>query len=330
MGESATASLPAPGPAPTAETQRSWDGKTRNSTGIRFLFWLFCMLGPLFASVLLYPVAAYYLLVARNNARGSRDYLRRRFPEAGWFRLRFLNYRHFLSFSRILLDRAYAFAGMLDRFEFEREGAEAFSEALKEGKGLVVVSAHLGNWELAAHGLGTLGRSVTKVPINVVWFRNEGEKARKNLERVSKNQPFAIIDSSDPLQASIDMMNALKRGEIVAIHGDRAMGGGSVAAEFLGAKAEFPSGPYVVAANTGAPLVYVFANRDRAKRYSLKVVGPFHFKFASRREREANLAEWVARYATLLEERLSRYPLQWHNFYQFWGDKQKPGSVNKS
>jgi predicted LPLAT superfamily acyltransferase len=304
-------------PSPQVETQRHWDGRTTSGFGIRLMYWLFRVFGPLFAYTLLYFVVFYYLLFAGRHGRSSRNYLRRAFPQAGALKILWLNYCHFLSFGRVLLDRAYAFSGMHDRFVFERENTEAFAAGLAQGKGLIVVSAHMGNWELAAHTLATLGKNVTKVPINLVWFLNEGSDAEKHLERVRGDQPYNIIDSRDPMQASIDMVAALKRGEIVAIHGDRYTGN-ALRVPFFGADAPFPSGPYVVAANTGAPVVWVFANRLGSCHYSLRVIGPRALQYRSRRERNDDLRNWTAEYAAHLEARLREFPLQWHNFYEFW------------
>jgi len=297
---------------------RHWDGRTRSGLGIRFMYWLFRALGPLFAYTLLYPVVFYYLLFAGKHGRASRDYLRRAFPEAGTLKILWLNYRHFLSFGRILLDRAYAFAGMHDRFKFERENTEAFEQALAMGKGLVIVSAHMGNWELAAHTLASSRPLVRQVPINLVWFRNESGKQEEQLRRVSGDQPYNIIDSRDPMQASIDMIAALKRGEIVAIHGDRYTGN-AIDVPFFGSEAPFPAGPYVVAANTGSPVLWVFANRLSHCRYSLRVAGPRVLQYRSRKTRSEDLYSWTAEYARELEKRLREFPLQWHNFYPFWG-----------
>lgn len=307
-------------PQTATPQQRQWDGRTRSGLGIRLMYWLFRAFGPLFAYTLLYPVVFYYWLVAGpgKHGRASRDYLRRAFPKAGALKILWLNYRHFLSFGRILLDRAYAFAGMHDRFQFERENTEAFAQALAQGKGLLVVSAHMGNWEMAAHTLASLRGTTVPVPVNLVWFRNESGEHEKHLKRVASELPYNIIDSRDPLQASIDMVNALKRGEIVAIHGDRCTGN-AIHVPFFGAEAAFPNGPWVVAANTGAPVVCVFANRLGHCRYSLRVVGPRVLGYTSRKSRNEDLKRWVTEYAATLEQRLREFPLQWHNFYRFWG-----------
>lgn len=322
---SATATETPPREAQTQAKPKEWDGKTRTGFGILIFYWTFKLLGPRFAYLLLYPVAFYYVLFNRKNGRASRDYLKRRFPGIGWFRVRWMHYRHFLSFGRVLVDRAYAFLGMLGEMKFERDGAEALREGLAAGNGVIVVSAHLGNWELAGYGLSEFKTAGASVKVNAVMFKGESEKVEKQLKKASGEPPFRIIASNDSLQASIECKQALERGEIVAIHGDRLMGSSGVKVPFLGAEAKFPIGPYVLAASTGAPIVFTFANRLGVRHYKLTARGPHYFKFGDRKKRNEDLKAWVQIYVDLIEELLKQYPLQWHNFYPFWDTEEGTG-----
>lgn len=311
--------------APVAARPQQWDGKTRTGLGILIFFYTFRLLGPRFAYALLYPVVLYYQIFHRKAVRASSDYLRRRFPGIGGLRLWFMRYRHILSFGRVLVDRGYAFLGMLGHVRIDRDGAEAMQQALDAGNGVILLSAHLGNWELAAYCLGEFMSRGRKVPVNAVMFKGDGEKVARQLKRAGGEPPFKVIASNDSLQASIDCMQALKRGEIVAIHGDRLLGGAGVKVQFMGAQAKFPTGAFVLAANTGAPVVFTFANRVGVRHYALMARGPHYFKFGSRKQRDEDLQRWVGMYAATLEELLSKYPLQWHNFYQYWETEQGNG-----
>lgn len=308
-------------PAAEARPQskpRDWDGKTRTGLGILIFYWTFTKLGPRFAYLLLYPVAFYYVIFNQKNGRASRDYLRRRFPGLRGPRLWWMNYRHFLSFGRVLVDRGYAYMGMLGEVKFERDGHELIEDTLARGKGVILVSAHIGNWELAAHCLGGFMRDGRKVTVNAVMFKGESEKVERQLKKASGDPPFKVIASNDPLQASIECKQALERGEAVAMHGDRTVGSGGVRVPFLGAEATFPIGAFVLAAGTGAPLVFTFANRLGTRHYSLMARGPYELKCADRKQRARVIEEYVRLYAAQLEELLETYPLQWHNFYPFW------------
>ncbi|MBZ0136928.1 MAG: lipid A biosynthesis acyltransferase [Planctomycetes bacterium] len=311
--------------APTQARPKEWDGRTRTGLGILIFFWTFKLLGPRFAYLLLYPVAFYYVLVNRKNGRASRDYLRRRFPGLRGPRLWWKNYRHFLSFGRVLVDRGYAFLGMLGEVRFERDGHHVIEEVLASGKGVILLSAHIGNWELAAYCLGGFLREGRQVPVNAVMFKGESEKVEKQLARASGDRPFHIIASNDSLQASIECKDALARGEVVAIHGDRLLGSGGVKVPFLGSEAKFPIGPFVLAASTGAPVIFTFANRLGTRHYGLRARGPHYFQFADRKLRDRDLKDWVRMYAAELEELIERYPLQWHNFYPFWDTESGTG-----
>lgn len=220
----------------------------------------------------------------------------------------------------MLVDRGYAFLGMLGEVKFERDGHEVIEQVLAGGKGVILISAHLGNWELAAYCLGGFISKGKRIPVNAVMFKGESEKVERQLKKASGEPPFRVIASNDSLQASIECMNALRRGEVVAIHGDRVLGAAAVSVPFLGHEARFPIGPFVLAANTGAPVVFTFANRLGVRKYALMARGPYTFKFENRTQRDANLKQWVAQYAGLLEGLLQKYPLQWHNFYSFWDD----------
>lgn len=303
---------------PAAAKPKEWDGRTRTGFGILIFYYLFRFLGPRFAYALLYPVAFYYVIFNQKNGRASRDYLRRRYPGLRGPRLWWRNYRHFLSFGRVLVDRGYAFLGMLGEVKFERDGHEVIEQTLAAGKGVILLSAHLGNWELAAYSLGGYMREGRRVPVNAVMFKGESEKVEKQLKKASGEPPFRIIASNDSLQASIECKEALARGEVVAIHGDRILGGAGVRVPFLGSEAKFPIGPFVLAASTGAPVVFTFANRLGTRHYALMARGPHFFSYSSRKERDANLKHWVQLYAKQLEELLQKYPLQWHNFYMYW------------
>ena len=321
----ATATEMPPREAPTQPKPKEWDGKTRTGLGILIFFWTFRLLGPRFAYLLLYPVAFYYVLFNRKNGRASADYLRRRFPGIGGLKLFWMRYRHFLSFGRVLVDRGYAFLGMMGEVKFERDGHEVIEEVLAGGKGVILMSAHLGNWELAAYCLGGYMRDGKRVPVNAVMFKGESEKVEKQLKKASGEPPFRIIASNDSLQASIDCKQALERGEVVAIHGDRILGSGGVKVPFLGAEAKFPIGPFVLAASTGAPIVFTFANRLGVRHYKLTARGPHYFAFGDRKKRDENLKAWVQIYVDLIEELLKQYPLQWHNFYPFWDTESGTG-----
>lgn len=310
----------------SAQGRPAWSGRTR---GGYFGNWLFITTVRLFglraAYCLLIPVAAYFVVAAPESTRACSDYLRRVLgPMPFWRRLAAL-YRQYYAFGVTLLDRLALLGGQRDKFKIEFAGGERVRAALDEGKGVILLGAHMGNSEIAGQ---MLERHQT--PVNIVWLQTEGEKIRKLMERALAGRNFRIIPVDAHFTQVIDVLQALRRGEIVAMHGDRAWGGRAARVPFLGEAADFPIGAYALAAISGAPVVQVFALREGVGRYRMEACEPIRLEKPARSRRDALYADCAALYASRIEERLKRHPYQWHNFYAFWPAQEeaaKPPSV---
>jgi len=223
-------------------------------------------------------------------------------------------FRHFLSFGRAIIDRTVILAGQTRPFSFSFDGEHYVRHAVAEGRGVLLLTAHLGNWEAAGQLLTRLD-----VPINVAGFDNESAEIRSLLTRASHAKFRLIPLTGSPIDA-IPLVAALRRGEVVAMLCARAYGSPSARVPFLGGMASFPIGAYVLAASAGAPLVHVFNLREPGGHYRF-----FGFplqcpEMPPRGQRDAYLRDCAARFAGDLETILKRDPLQWYNFFPFWDD----------
>lgn len=171
--------------------------------------------------------------------------------------------------------------------------------------GIVSVTAHVGNWELAGRLLAT--RSARRTHVVVApdapelgrWVRRDGDGVRF----VARRAP-AI---------GLELLAALRRGEVVAVQGDRALGTrGDLMIPFFGRPAPFPLGPFLLARATGAPVVPAFCVLEAGYRYRVSVAKPI---VVERGDEEAAAAAWVA----ALEDVVREYPTQWFNFFDVWG-----------
>ena len=192
-----------------------------------------------------------------------------------------------------------------DRLLAAVEGREHLSAAAGDGRGLILLTAHLGNWELAGRLLA-LGEGV---PTWVVV----AEEPDPEIERFLRGGPAPVrfVTRSQPT-ASVNLLAALRRREAVAMQGDRALGTrGDVAVSFFGEPAPFPLGPFVLARAAAAPLVPAFCVLEPDRRYRITVGAPI--RVAAGGERRA-LATWVE----VLETAVRRHPEQWFNFYDVW------------
>ena len=185
------------------------------------------------------------------------------------------------------------------------EGDAHLLAANAEGRGLVLVTAHFGNWELGGRLLASrLGR-----PTHVVV----AAEADPGVERFLRGGPGPVrfVRRSDPT-AVLPLVGALRRNEVVALQGDRALGSrGDACVDFFGAPAPFPLGPFVLARAAGAPVVPAFCLLDRELRYTVVMAPAIHVRAG---EESAALAEWVG----VLETMVRRAPEQWFNFFDVW------------
>ena len=285
-------------------------------SGIWFFITALRVLGLRLTYALLPPVALYYSFVSPDVGT-TMDYHRRIFGQLPWWKRRWLIFRHFLAFGIALIDRTAILAGKTKAFSFSFDGEEHIRDAVAEGRGVLLLTAHIGNWEAAGQLLNRLD-----VPINVTGFDKEVSEIRSLLNHVSKAK-FRLLPLTGSPTDTIPLVAAMRRGEIVAIMGDRVYGSPSVPIDFLGQPAQFPIGAYVMAAIAGAPLVHVFNLRESGGHYRFIGFPAQRPQMPPHSERDAYLRECAARFASDFESIVKRDPLQWYNFYPFWGNRKQ-------
>jgi lauroyl/myristoyl acyltransferase len=185
------------------------------------------------------------------------------------------------------------------------DGQEPTREALALGRGCVSITAHLGNWELAGRLLAALGR-----PVHVV-MAPEVDPAVGALLDGGGHPGVRFVRLTSPV-VGVELVAALRRGEVVAFQVDRALGGRSDAVvPFFGAPAAFPLGPFVIAAAAGAPVVPAFCALQPDGTYRL------HVEPALSARRGAEV-EALHVSVGILERYVRMHWDQWFNFYDVW------------
>jgi predicted LPLAT superfamily acyltransferase len=296
---------------------KNWSGTGQlrgGRTGIAFFLTAIRWLGPRVAYLLaIFP--ALYFSFASPDVPATMDFHRRLFgPLPGWKR-RWFVFKHFYSFGRAIIDRTAILAGHTRNYSFTFDGEAHLRAAAAEGKGVLLLTAHVGNWEVAGQLLSRLG-----VPVNVTGFDRESPQIRALLDGAQAGQKFRLIPLTGAATDAIPLVAALRRGEVVAMLGDRPYGSPSTRVEFLGSPAALPVGAYVLAAIAGAPTVQVFSLREPGGHYhffgfpALPAIHPPHH------ERDAHLKKCAAQFAANLESIVRRDPFQWYNFYPFWAE----------
>ena len=200
-------------------------------------------------------------------------------------------------------------------------GVEGFSrivEGRAAGKGVLLLTAHLGNWEV-----GGLMLAEVKQPIHVVLVPDifpGVERARRRLHARAGVTEIPIDNTPVP---TLSVMRALGRNEIVAMQGDRDFNNSGVPVPFFGKSAFFPRGPFRVAMATGAAVLPAFILRTEDGRYRAIIEEPLPIVAGG--DRDEALRTNMARYVKILELYVGRFPEQWYCFYPFWDDPSRKG-----
>ena len=268
---------------------------------------------------LLVPITAWFLATSPRARVASREYLSRalRRPASAWDVA-----RHFYTFACAILDRLFLVTGRTGRFRIAISGLEHVQGILATGQGCVLLGAHLGSFEVLRSLAAT-----APVPVRPLMFRRNAGALTWALDRLDPSLREDVIEIG-VATSLLRAREAVERGEIVALLADRAPDGQRpVEAPFLGRRAPFPAGPFILAATLGVPVVLFQAVRTGPRRYHV-AFEPFADRLVLRRaSRDADLQAWAARYAAALEQACLAHPYNWFNFFPFWERSSNAGSA---
>lgn len=237
-------------------------------------------------------------------ARYLRANLRAAFPRCSEREVEDLSKRIFRNFARNLVDYGRFDTitdEALDRLLPAAPQLDVLEASFSKGRGVILVTGHIGNWELGALYFARHG-----FKINVVTIPEGRERidSIRGAYRLRQDIRTIVVDGS-PF-SSLEMVAALRRGEIVAMLVDRWDGADGVPAKFFGADRRFPRGPFVLSRVTGAPIIPAFIVRD-GSAYRGVVDPPFFME-------EAEDEPGALRVSASLERMIRIYPDQWYNF----------------
>ena len=262
---------------------------------------------------LLYPVCLYYLLCDRTAVSVSMAYIKRRFKNHNAFQRIFDVYRLFIQQGKNLIDRYYVVSGQ-GQFDTELYGYDKIKTLLNTSqKGAILLTAHVGNWQLAMTALKKLGKTV------YLLMRPEDNIAVKEALGIdSEKENVKIISTENFLGGVIEAMDAVNKGHIVSIMGDRPYEYSSVEASFLGEKVSFPYGAFSIAAAAQCPVVVLLSAKVSTKKYIIDISHVIEPIYSSRSKKQEEIKGCVREFAGILEDYVARYPSQWFVFHDIW------------
>lgn len=290
----------------------SWKGQTRGGVlGYKIFVWTLRNLGISFAYFLLYFVVSWFIFTSGQAFTSIYRFFNTTLKYNRWKSLISI-FRNYYIFGQILLDKIAMLAGFQAKFTFDFEGEEHLRQMNDGG---LLISAHIGNWEIAGQLLNRLEKR-----INIILFDAEHQRIKGYLSEImtSRNVHFIVI--RDDFSHLLEIKEALANKEIIAMHGDRFIEGNkTVTIDFLGKPAQFPVGPVNMAAKFKVPVSYVFALKETNTHYHFYATPLMNINYSRNLAlRESFFTEAVMAYVKKLEEMVAKYPLQWFNYYDFW------------
>ena len=217
---------------------QAWLAQRERGTlvAMRLIAWITQRIGYGAGRALLHPICLYFIVFSRDARRASRDYLRRVLGrKPAWRDV----YRHYHTFASTILDRVLLLSGRIDDFEPAVDGPDVVAQALAGGRGLLLLGSHVGSFELCR----AAGADAAGLVVNVVMHEANAGKIAAWMREVAPERAPNVIAPGQP-ETMLKIRDALARGEIVAMLGDRPIGrSATLPIEFLGATAQFPTGP---------------------------------------------------------------------------------------
>ncbi len=289
----------------------SWKGKSQGGLlGYKIFVFILKLHGLRLAYFILRFVASYYLLFSFKTFKSSWNFYRRKL-KFNFFKSIASIYSSYYNLGVSLLDKFAMMAGIKTNFTFKFVGEKFLHEMSDAGRGGVLISGHLGNWDMAGN---MLRRIETKV--NIVLFEGEAEQIKKYMEQFAGTPYYNIISVKNDMSHIFQISAAIQRNEFICIHGDRfTEGTKTFETEFLGEKALFPAGVFQIAHKLKTPYTFVYAIKESSKHY--------HYSATQPKVSTTSPEDILKEYVTSLEDKLKQYPTQWFNFYDFWREGRK-------
>ncbi|HTS43762.1 MAG TPA: hypothetical protein VMH01_05155 [Puia sp.] len=288
-----------------------WQGKSRgNKLGYRIFVSILKTWGVIPAYFLLRFVTLYFFLFSYKSSAIIFDYFQRRI---GYGRIKsfFKIYSNYYQLGQSVIDKVVIMSDIPNRFSFDFDGEDNLRSIVDLQQGGLLLSAHIGNWEIAGHLLERL-----HTPVNIVMFDGEHQKLKEYFDSIMGKKNAKIIVIKDDISHIYEISEALKNKELVCIHADRFVEGNkTVGVKFLGEKALFPVGPFILATTFKVPVSFVFALKESSLHYHF-FASPI--KQYNQADKNAGLTEVLSDFSAEMEKKVREYPEQWYNYYNFW------------
>jgi predicted LPLAT superfamily acyltransferase len=223
-----------------------------------------------------------------------------------------------MSFGEALLDKFLVWMGRIKREDVFFHKPELFQQLDKSNKGAVIVVSHLGNTEICS----ALAHQLPDTRLTILVHTRHAQKFNVLMNRFNSSNRIELLQVTDVDPAMAMMLSErIEAGELIVIAGDRTpvtSGTRTAEVDFLGRKAHMPQGAFILASLLKCPVYLMFCLKQGKQYHIYLELFAERIKF-DRKQRKQAIHQTVQNYASRLEYYCLIAPLQWFNFFPFWG-----------
>ncbi|KPL00126.1 MAG: hypothetical protein AMJ91_05330 [candidate division Zixibacteria bacterium SM23_73_3] len=195
----------------------------------------------------------------------------------------------------------------------EFEGVEHFDEALRRGKGAILVTGHFGSWELMGAALSQKG-----YPIDFLVGEQHNLLVDNLMNDYRRSMGIGIIKMG---AAAKGIIKAVKSSRLVAMLSDQDAGSDGTVVEFFGRPASTPKGPAAFALKMDVPIIMGFIIRENQKKQRIIIEEPIFVEKTP--DKEEDIRKLTQAYTRVLEEYIRKYPDHWFWPHRRWKSTTK-------
>ena len=193
------------------------------------------------------------------------------------------------------------------------KGLDNYTEACRKGKGVLLFSAHFGNWEI-----GNAALAIATKPFIFVYRRLDSPFLEEAITYVRSSCGNTSLDKKNAMRP---MIRALKKGTTINLLIDQNVAVyDGIFVDFFGRPACTTSGLALLAMHTGAPVLPVFTTRMPDGKYRLEIGAEVPTSHCG--DREADVLKNTQTYTKIIEDHIRLYPEQWFWVHQRWKTKR--------
>ena len=297
-----------------------YEHKETTNLGYKLMFLMLKLLPSWFMRLLAFPIGFFYWAFDKKTRLISRKYLSKVGKKS--------TLAHVCSFALNLVENVQSWAGKISfkNVNWQNDDVEDLVANINCARGCLIVMSHLGNSQMMK-ALASMGQSGTERKMSITTIMDSELSAGFGalIKKINPDSNFHIVSSNNIGPDTIFLLQErLEKGEVVVIAGDRigAHSDRYIELDFLGEKARFPYGVFLLLSLLNVPVYFVNGLRHKdltlKPQYDMFVKkNPVEFD-CPRKEREERLQKAAQFYADNLAELCKKHPYQWYNFFDFW------------